>query len=86
MAKTAMIRARTTDELRKEVNNIFRELGINETEAINLFYNQVRMHKGLPFEVKIPNKTTLRTFNKTDEGKDIIECKDAEDMFQKLGI
>jgi len=86
MAKTTMIRARTTDELRKEVNIIFRELGINETEAINLFNNQVRMHKGLPFEVKIPNKTTLRTFNKTDKGTDIVECKDAEDMFKKLGI
>ncbi|MCX5804280.1 MAG: type II toxin-antitoxin system RelB/DinJ family antitoxin [Proteobacteria bacterium] len=86
MAKTAMIRARTDPELKEDVNTIFRELGLNETQAINLFYNQVRIRRGLPFNVEIPNKITLNTFKKTDQGKDIIECKNAKDMFKKLGV
>ncbi|HLA50177.1 MAG TPA: type II toxin-antitoxin system RelB/DinJ family antitoxin [Thermodesulfovibrionia bacterium] len=86
MAKTAMIRARTSPDLKETVENIFKRLGLNTTEAINLFFSQVKLHRGLPFEVKIPNKITLATFKKTDEGKELIKCKDADDMFKKLGI
>ncbi|MCF8106910.1 MAG: type II toxin-antitoxin system RelB/DinJ family antitoxin, partial [Desulfohalobiaceae bacterium] len=42
--------------------------------------------KGLPFDIAIPNKTTLKTFSDTDAGRDLIICKDADDMFKKLGI
>jgi len=61
-------------------------LGISTTEAINLFLSQVKLRKGLPFDVRIPNKTTLRAMKDAEEGKNLTECKDAEDMFGKLGI
>jgi len=86
MAKTAMIRARTNPNLKSEVEGIFKRLGLTTTEAINLFFSQVKLYRGLPFEVRIPNKTTLETFKKTDEGKEFVKCKDADDMFKKLGI
>jgi DNA-damage-inducible protein J len=53
MARTAMIRARTEAELKSDVEGIFKELGLSATEAINLFYRQVRLKKGLPFEVRM---------------------------------
>lgn len=81
-----MIVARTEPELKVEAEKILKKLGLSTTEAINLFLSQIRLHKGLPFEVKIPNKTTLETFRKTDEGKELVKCKDADDMFKKLGI
>jgi DNA-damage-inducible protein J len=62
------------------------KLGISTTEAINLFLSQVRLRKGLPFDVRIPNKTTLKAMKDAEEGKNLTECKDAEDMFRKLGI
>ena len=34
----------------------------------------------------IPNKITRKTFESADSGRDIIVCKDAADMFKKLGI
>lgn len=86
MSKTAMIRARTEPALKREVEAIFKELGLSTTEAINLFYSQTKMRKGLPFEVAIPNEVTLKTCRDTDRGRNLIECKDAEDMFRKLGI
>ncbi len=86
MAKSAMIRARIEPHLKSDVERIFQTLGLSTTEAINLFYRQVKLRKGLPFEVKIPNETTLQTFKDTDAGKNIIECEDAGDMFEKLGI
>lgn len=86
MAKTAMIVARIEPDLKTDAEKILKKLGLSTTEAINLFLSQIRLHKGLPFEVKIPNKTTLETFRKTDEGKELVKCKDAENMFKKLGI
>lgn len=47
---------------------------------------QVQIRKGLSFDVVIPNKTTRNTFEDTDAGRDIVVCKDADDMFKKLGI
>ncbi len=86
MAKTAMIVARIEPDLKTDAEKILKKLGLSTTEAINLFLSQIRLHKGLPFEIKIPNKTTLETFRKTDEGKELVKCKDAEDTFKKLGI
>jgi DNA-damage-inducible protein J len=86
MAKTAMIRARTSPDLKSEVEGILKKLGLTTTEAINLFFSQVKLRKGIPFEVRIPNKTTLKTFKKTDEGRELVKCKDADDMFKKLRI
>ena len=35
---------------------------------------------------KTPNKEMLQTFAKTDAGLELTECKDAKDMFKRLGI
>ena len=86
MPKTEMIRARIEPNLKQDVENIFKGLGLTTTEAISLFYHQVKLWKGLPFEVRLPNSTTIQTFRDTDAGKNLVHCEDAEDMFNKLGI
>ena len=86
MARTAMINARTERELKKEVEEILRSLGLSTTEAINIFFRQVKLRRGLPFPVEIPNEETLSAFRKSEEGKGLTECKDADDMFKRLGV
>ncbi len=86
MSKTETVRARIQPELKDKAENVFRRLGLTATQAITLFYKQVELRDGLPFEVAIPNETTSRTFGNTDAGRDLIVCEDAEDMFRKLGI
>lgn len=86
MARTAMINARTEQELKKEVEGILKTLGLSTTEAINIFFRQVKLRRGLPFPVEIPNEETMRTFRDSEKGKGLVECKDADDMFRRLGI
>ena len=86
MNKTSTVRARIEPDLKDKAEKVFRKLGLTSTQAITLFYKQVEMRNGLPFDVLIPNETTLRTFNETDTGKNLVVCKDADDMFRKLGI
>lgn len=84
--KAATIRARVTPELKSSAENIFKELGLSTTEAITLFYRQVTMRRGLPFEVRIPNEETAETMRKTDAGEDLHYAESAEDLFEQLGI
>jgi len=39
-----------------EAKEILRSLGLNFTEAVNIFTSMVVANKGLPFDVKIPTK------------------------------
>lgn len=86
MTKSAMIRARIEPNLKEKAERVFDKVGLSPTQAITLFYHQVELRKGLPFDIVIPNKTTLKTFEDTDAGRGLIICKDAKDMFKKLGI
>jgi DNA-damage-inducible protein J len=86
MSKTATVRARIQPELKKRAERVFRRLGINPTQAITLFYRQVELRKGLPFDVVIPTRTTRKTFRDTDAGRDLVVCEDVDEFFEKLGI
>ena len=86
MSKSAMIRARIEPGLKEGAEEILGRLGLNATQAITLFYKQVELHQGLPFDVAIPSETTQRTFKKADAGRDLVVCKNAEDLFEKLGL
>ena len=86
MSKTATIRARIQPELKDKAEHVFHRLGLTTTQAITLFYKQVELREGLPFEIAIPNETTRRTFANTDTERDLIICEDTDDMFRKLDI
>jgi DNA-damage-inducible protein J len=86
MTKTAMIRARTTPAVKADTERIFQRLGISTSEAINLFLAQVKMRKGLPFDVRIPNKATLKAMKDADEGKNLTAYNSVDDFFKKMGV
>jgi len=86
MAKSAMVRARIEPRLKVRAERVLDRLGLTPTEAITVFYRQIELRNGLPFDVVIPNTTTLKTFRDTDAGRSLVVCKDAEDMFRRLGI
>jgi DNA-damage-inducible protein J len=74
------------------VKVFFRQMnhaGLSITEAITLFYRQVKLVQGLPFEVRIPNQTTRQTFQDTqdtDEGQNLVQAENAQEMFDKPGL
>jgi DNA-damage-inducible protein J len=84
--KTAMIRARTTPAIKETVEGIFEKLGLSTTDAINLFYHQVALTKGIPFEVKLPNKATKKAIENARSGKGIKRHGSSAELFDDLGI
>ncbi len=54
MAKSANLYARIEPEVKEQAEAILNALGISASNAITMFYKQVILQRGLPFEVKLP--------------------------------
>ena len=54
MGKTANLYARIEPDVKEQAESILTALGIPASNAINMFYKQIILHRGLPFEVKMP--------------------------------
>lgn len=54
MAKSANLYARIEPELKEQAEAILNALGIPSSNAITMFYKQIILQNGLPFEVKLP--------------------------------
>ncbi len=55
MAKTANLYARIEPDVKAEAEYILSTLGIPVSNAINMFYKQIILQRGIPFDVKIPS-------------------------------
>jgi len=83
MHKEATINARIEQKLKKEAETIFHKVGLSSAEAVRLFYKQVCLHKGLPFEVKIPNKATLKAIHDANKRK-THKATSVDELFDNL--
>ena len=54
MAKTTTVRALMEPQKKEKVSKILKRLGMNHSEAINVFYSLIEEYKGLPFDVRVP--------------------------------
>ena len=72
--KTAIINARVKPDLKNDVEQILSQLGITTTQAITMYFEQIKMAKGIPFQLKIPNDETLQAM------MDAMENKNMEDI------
>lgn len=86
MPKTAFVRARLQPNIKEEAESILEAIGLTQSEAIKLFYKQIILLKGLPFQLKVPNITTLRAIENSIENKDCEVFDNDEDLFSDLGI
>jgi DNA-damage-inducible protein J len=86
MAKTETIRARVDAKLKAQAEGVLEKLGLNASEAIRLFYRQVALQKGLPFEVKIPNAATRKAIRDARAGKDVNHYASPDEMYETLGV
>jgi DNA-damage-inducible protein J len=85
MAKSETIRARVEPELKRKAEEVLKALGLNASEAITLFYRQVALRRGLPFEIKLPNQTTRAAMRDALEDKDLTAWSDLDELKSTLG-
>jgi len=86
MPAEEVVRARIDKQVKAEASDVLEAMGLSMSDAIRLLLVRIAKDKALPFEVKVPNATTGATFEATDRGEGIVRCKDAADLFDKLGL
>lgn len=67
MAKSANLYARIEPDLKEQAESILAALGIPASNAITMFYKQIVLQRGMPFEMKLPVARPLDVSTMTDE-------------------
>lgn len=86
MAKSAVISARIDPDLKNNAEYILKELGLTVAQAITLFYKQVELQQGLPFNVKIPNPETKKALEEARARKNLQSFETTDQLYEDLGI
>ena len=84
MAKTAIIQTRVDPVVKHNAQIILKKLDISMSEAISMYLSQITLHKGIPFELKIPNQVTAKTLKSTDIGEGLHKVDSIDALFQEL--
>ncbi|EDH6594881.1 type II toxin-antitoxin system antitoxin, RelB/DinJ family [Salmonella enterica subsp. enterica serovar Goverdhan] len=86
MAANALVRARIDETLKDQAADVLAEMGLTISDLIRITLTKVAREKALPFDLRIPNELTSRTIENSEAGVDIHNAKDADDLFDQLGI
>jgi DNA-damage-inducible protein J len=86
MAKTKSLTVRMDPELKDDVEQILTDLGLSTSQAIVLFYKQVQLHQGLPFDVRLPNRVTREALADAESRKNLTAYASTSELFADLGI
>lgn len=97
MPNTAAVYARIDPQLKKDAEAILNELHVSPSALIQMLYSQIKLTRGIPFDIKLPglrpvfiddltpeqfNKELERGFNDIEEGR-TISLEEAEYMLKK---
>ena len=72
--------------LKGEVEKILYHLGLTASEVIHLLYRQIKLRKGLPFDVCLPNRLTAKTLADGRKGKNVKHFTSKKDLYSDLGL
>ena len=85
MTGTAMT-VRIDPDIKNKAAEYLKQMGLTTSEATRLFLHSVVLHKGLPFELRIPNEETATAIKETKEGKNVIKHTSEKELFDDLGL
>ena len=84
MLKTATVTARIQPDVKQAAESVFSHLGLTASQAITLFYRQVELQGGLPFEVRLPGAVTREAVGQALDGDSLETFDSVDDLFADL--
>ena len=80
MARTSNVFARVEPEIKEQAENVLNQLGIPMSNAVGMFLRQVVIQRGIPFDVKLPDKKLLSMNGMTKEQLNAEIAKGMDDI------
>lgn len=70
MARTSNVFARVEPETKDQAEQILNQLGIPMSNAVSMFLRQIVLQRGIPFEMKLPERKPVAFGSLTKEQRD----------------
>jgi DNA-damage-inducible protein J len=81
---TTTIQARIDAESKEQARKILNFLGLSMSEAISLYFRQIILRRGIPFDIEIPNELTARVLADADKKKRLRKAANVNKLFKAL--
>lgn len=89
MANTIPTQVRIDAEIKDKANEIFKNLGLNMSTAINIFLNQCVINKGFPFMISTVKNNKISELMKeayeVSNSKKIVGFNNVDKLFEDMG-
>ena len=82
---TTMVHVRVDEKTKQKAAKTLAGMGISVSSAVRMLLVRVAAEKALPFDVKVPNATTVKAMRAADKGKGK-RVTSADALFKDLGI
>ena len=80
MARTSNIFARVEPDVKEKAEEVLNQLGIPMSNAVSMFLRQIVMHRGIPFEMKLPPRAPIEYASLSKEQFDAEIRKGIDDI------
>jgi DNA-damage-inducible protein J len=85
MVANAVVRSRITADIKDQAAAVLEDLGLSVSDLMRITLTRVAKGGAIPFDWN-PNKLTRETIRKSARREEIHKAKNAEDLFDQLGI
>ena len=85
MAVNTVVRSRVSVQVKEEATEVLNDMGLTVSDLMRIVLTRVAKERSLPFDLR-PNALTRETMEKSARGEDVRHAKDADDLFEQLGI
>lgn len=82
---TTMVHIRVDQKTKERATKTLAAMGMSVSDAVRMLLVRVVAEKALPFDVKVPNPTTMKAMRAADKGQGKRQ-KSAGALFKDLGI
>jgi DNA-damage-inducible protein J len=82
---TTMVHVRIDQKTKLQAAKTLTAMGMSVSDAVRMMLLRVAVEKALPFEVRVPNLTTVKAMRATDRGQGK-RSDSAAALFRDLGI
>ena len=82
---TTMVHVRVDEKTKQKAAKTLAAMGMSVSDAVRMLLVRVAAEKALPFDVRVPNATTVKAMRAADKGKGK-RLTSADALFKDLGI
>jgi DNA-damage-inducible protein J len=79
---SSMVHVRVDEEVKDQAAEALAAMGLTVSDAVRILLKRIAAEKAMPFEVRVPNRTTLEAMKAGDRGEVFHAASVAEMMVE----